>query len=619
MMGPGPHRGLTQEVERASDVRGTLIRLASYLHPFRGLLLLVSLCVLTSTFMNVIAPRLIGQGVDLLWSFFRGEVHAAVAWRRLSRTMLLMLGAYLGAWGADMGSIYLMTVVGQNVLYKLRGDIFAKLMELSLSFFDRREAGDLMSRLTNDTNVINRVLSMGLTRLVSSGLTLGGILVAMVGLNWRLALISFTVLPVMLLTTSFLSHRARWAFRRTRQTIGGVSAELEENIAGVRVAQAFSREEENLEAFRRVNAANRDANINAEQITAAFSPALDVLSTIGVALVVGYGGYLALKGLVTVGVIVAFVQYVRRFFDPIRAIAMIWANLQSAIAGAERIFELLDISAAVTDAPDAIELPPIVGEVVFEDVYFAYQPGETVLRGINLRAAPGQTVALVGPTGAGKTTIANLIARFYDVSRGRVLVDRYDVREVTLESLRRQIGIVPQDTFLFSDTVMENIRYGRLDATDEEVIQAAKLANAHDFITRLPQGYQTELTEGASNLSQGQRQLLAIARAILANPRILILDEATSSVDTRTELLIQKALGQLLKGRTSFVIAHRLSTIRHADQVLFIQDGRIVERGTHQELLAKRGAYYELYMRQFRRGERAELAHVTSGAVSQIP
>jgi len=598
---------MRQEVERASDTRRTLFRLIAYLRPFRVRLLLVGLFVLASTFLSVLAPRLIGEAVDVISRFVNHEIQADPARGAIGHTMLLLLGAYVGVWVANLGSFYVMTIVGQNVLYELRAHIFAKIQALSLNFFDQHPAGDLMSRLANDTDVINHVLGVGLTRLVSSALLLVGILIAMVALNWRLALLSFTLLPAMFFTTIFFSRRARRAFRRTRQTISGVSAELEENIAGVKVAQAFSREDENLEEFRQVSAANRDANVSAESITAAFSPTLDVLSTIGIALVVGYGGYLALSNLVTIGVIVAFLQYVRRFFEPVRAISVIWASLQSAIAGAERIFELLDTPSAIVDAPSAVELPTIVGRVAFENVCFEYKSEEPVLQDVSLVAEPGQTVALVGPTGTGKTTMINLIGRFYDVCGGQVTVDGYDVRQVTLASLRSQMGIVLQDTFLFSGTVMENIRYGRLDASDEEVIEAAKLSNAHDFVTRLPDGYQTELTEQASNLSQGQRQLISIARAVLANPRILILDEATSSVDTRTELLIQEALRGLLQGRTSFVIAHRLSTIRNADRVLFIQNGRIVERGTHKALLTKQGAYYELYMSQFRReveGER---------------
>ena len=609
----GPGGGLSREVEKASDFRSTLRRLLGYLRPYSGQISIAALLVLINTTLTVAAPGLIGRAVDLLWQFFNGEVESAVALSGLNRTMLLLLGAYAGGWAALTGSMWVMVKVGQNVLYQLRGQIFAKIQELSLSFFDQHEAGDLMSRLTNDTDVINQVLTMGLTRMFSSAMTLVGILLAMLVLNWRLALVSFSVLPIMVLSTVFFSGRARRAFRVTRKTIGGVSAELEENIAGVKVAQAFSREQANVEAFREVSAANRDANVTAESITAAFAPTLDVLATVGVAIVVGYGGYLALNGLATVGVIVAFVQYVRRFFEPVRAISMIWAGLQSAIAGAERIFELLDTPPSIVDAPDALELPAIEGRIAFEDVCFEYKPGEPVLEDVNLVAEPGQTVALVGPTGTGKTTVINLIGRFYDVCGGQVTVDGHDVRQVSRADLRAQMGIVLQDTFLFAGTVMENIRYGRLDASDEEVMEAAKLANAHDFIMRMPEGYEAELTEQGSNLSQGQRQLVSIARAVLARPRILILDEATSSVDTRTELLIQSALRELLHGRTSFVIAHRLSTIRDADQVIFIENGRIAERGTHEELLAKQGLYHDLYMSQFQSevdAEQVECAEV---------
>jgi ATP-binding cassette subfamily B multidrug efflux pump len=614
MFGGGHMRGLTQEIAKPTEVRRTLRRLLGYFRSSRGLLAAVAALILLTTTLQLAAPYLTGVAVDQFIAPGDQFRPAWLAWllpqdisrtAGLTATMVVLLGTYLLNWAATAGQFYLMTLVGQRVLLRMRTQVFQRIQTLSLTFFDRHEAGDLMSRLVNDTQVINQAFSGGVVRLASMSLSVLGIIVSMLVLNWRLALASLTGLPMMILATTIFSQRARTAFRRTRQTIGEVSAELQENIAAVREVQAFAREDANVTEFEEINAANRDANVQAQSILSAFSPALDVLSTIALAIVVGYGGYLALHEppLISVGVIVTFLLYVRRFYEPIRMIANLYTQLQAAIAGAERIFELLDTQPEITDAPDAAPLPPIQGQVEFDHVSFAYQEGEPVLRGICLEAEPGQTVALVGPTGVGKTTIISLLSRFYDVDQGAIRIDGHDVRQVTRESLRRQMGIVLQDTFLFSGTVMENIRYGRLEAGDEEVIAAARLANADQFITRLPEGYQTQLGERGHNLSQGQRQLIAIARAVLADPRILILDEATSSVDTRTEQLIQRALDELLlsKGRTSFVIAHRLSTIRNADQVLVLDRGRIVERGTHEELLAAQGLYYELYNSQFRR------------------
>ena len=605
MFGGGPmHRMRNARDEKGHDTGQALRRLAAYFEPYRLPLLGVAVLLIADTLLQLAGPYLIGRAID---QFITAGDRAG-----LTVTMLLLLAVYLGGWGTRYGEFYGMIVVGNKVIYELRACIFERIQSLSLKFFDEHEAGDLMSRLTNDVDTIGQVLNAGLVQTMGSALLIAGIVVTMIGLNWRLALATFVTLPFMFGSSMILARRARHAFRKTRRTIGSVTADLEENISGVRVAQAFAREGQNIERFNELNRANRDANVNAQGIIAAFSPTLGVLSTIGLAIVIGYGGSLALQDppLVTMGIIVSFLVYVRRFFQPIRQLAQLYAQLQSALAGAERIFELLDTQPDLTDAPDAVEMPSIVGQVELDHVSFHYKPGEPVLRDVGLVAEPGQTVALVGPTGAGKTTMVNLIGRFYDVTEGAVRIDGRDVRKVTGASLRAQMGIVLQDTFLFSGTILDNIRYGRLDAGDEEVIEAARLANADSFISHLPDGYQMELSEQGRNLSHGQRQLLSIARAILADPRLLILDEATSSVDTRTELLIQRALSQLLRGRTSFVIAHRLSTIRNADQVLVIQEGRIVERAVstpersaHQQLLDLGGEYYKLYTSQFRQEE----------------
>jgi ATP-binding cassette subfamily B protein/subfamily B ATP-binding cassette protein MsbA len=534
---------------------------------------------------------LIGRAVD--------DVLAAKDKVRLIWIVLGLLGTYLAGMLATRYQFYLMSLAGQRVLAEMRQQVMRHIHKLSLGFLERKEAGDLMSRLVNDIDVINNFFSQGLMQAVGALFGLVGVMVAMIALEWRLALATLAILPVMLMTTNLFGKVARRAFRKTRATIGDVSADLQEELGGIKVAQAFNRSDISVRRFAERNAANRDANVSANAVTSAFMPTMDVLSALDTAIVAGYGGYLAIQGAISVGVVVSFIQYVQNFFRPIQMVTQLWTTAQSALAAAERVFELLDIEPEIQDTPDAVELPKLKGQVRFENVSFSYDSDQPVLQDINLVANPGQMIAIVGPTGAGKSTLVSLLMRFYDVTSGKITLDGYDVRGVTQHSLRSQMGMVLQEPFLFSGSVQENIRYGRLDATPEEVEAAAKAANAHDFITRLLEGYATQVGERGSMLSQGQRQLISIARAILADPRILILDEATASVDTRTEVLIQKALGNLLKGRTSFVIAHRLFTVRNADLVAVVDESWIVERGTHAELLDKGGLYAELYRRQF--------------------
>ena len=524
----------------------------------------------------------------------------------LLRMVLLMLGAYVGAWLAQAGQFALMATISQRVLRDLRERLFVHLQSLSLSYFDRHPHGELMSRLTNDLDVLNRVLSQQVTQTVSGLLTLVGILVMMFVINFWLALASMIVFPIMVLFVGWVGRRTRSGFRDYQMRIGRLNGQLEEMFSGQRVIIAFGQEVRALADFDRANNEVRDVGIRAQTFAMLVPPLMGILSNANIAVLAGLGGWMVLEGLATVGTIATFYNYSRRFAAPLRQLGNLYNQLQSALAGAERVFEIIDEEPELPDRADAVELTRVEGEVDYDHVDFGYEEGVPVIKDVSLEAWPGRTFALVGPTGAGKTTLVNLLTRFYDVDEGSISIDGIDIRDVKKESLRQQLGIVLQDNFLFSESVMENIRYGRLDATDEEVVAAAKMANADQFIRRLPEGYQTELTERGENLSQGQRQLLSIARAILADPAILVLDEATSSVDTRTEMHIQEALLRLMEGRTSFVIAHRLSTIRDADRILVVRDGRIIERGNHEELLAKRGFYHELYTSQFKGRELPE-------------
>jgi ATP-binding cassette subfamily B protein len=578
--------------ECAEDTRGTLLRIWGYLKHQKWALTGTVVLVAITSGSGLVGPYLMGKAIDqfILENDMPG----------LARTALLMVGAYLVTSLGTWLQAYVMSGASQRTVRDIRKDLFAKLQTLSLRFFDQRTHGELMSRLTNDIENISMVLTMGVTQLISSVFSTVGVAIMMLLINARLALVSLFAIPMMIVLSRWVAKHARTGFRERQEHLGTLNGIIEETLTGQHVVKAFVREQAVIQDFDVANRKLQKASTRARIFAGTMGPLGGLVNNSSFAIVAGVGGWMAVQGLATVGTIASFINYARRFTRPLSQIAQLYSSIQSALAGAERVFQILDQVPELADAPAAQPLEQVQGDVVFDDVYFGYEKDVPVLKHVSMHAQAGQTIALVGPTGAGKTTIVNLMTRFYDIDSGRIAVDGLDIRQVRKADLRRQLGIVLQDTFLFSDTVMENIRYGRLDATDEEVIAAARLANADTFIHRLPQGYQTELSERGSNLSQGQRQLLAIARAILANPGILILDEATSSVDTRTEQHIQEAMLRLMEGRTSFVIAHRLSTIREADKILVIHDGEIVERGSHRELLAQEGFYHHLYMSQFK-------------------
>lgn len=575
-----------EELGKVYDHR-VATRLVRYLGPYKKLVALAFFCTIIYSITHSAGPRIIGLAIDHFIS--HGDLSG------LNLIVGLFFINSLIAVAGQYGQSVILSYVGQGVLHKLRTQMFDHLQKLSLSFFDRNEVGKLMSRVQNDVLSLQELLTSGFLNVLQDIISLFLVVYFLFSMNTRLALITLSVVPFLTLFLWMWQRMSRSAFMRVRHAIAVVNAGLQENISGVRVIQSLSRENKNTEIFDSVNEAHLDANLKAGRLSAAVQPALEIMVAIATALVIVFGGSQVLSGSLEVGELVAFTLYIQRFFEPIRELTMQYTQFQRAMVGGVRIFEVLDTEVEVDDAPKASALPPIEGEVKFDHVDFSYIEGIPVLRDVSLNVRAGETVAFVGATGAGKSTMINLINRFYDVQAGSITIDGHDLRDITQASLRSQTAIVLQDPFLFTGAIRENIRYGRLDATDEEVMEAARAVGAHDFIARLEEGYDTVLHERGSNLSVGQRQLLSFARAVLADPKILILDEATANVDTQTEVLIQQALRRLLRGRTSFVIAHRLSTVRDADRIVVLDSGKIAEEGAHQELLAAGGIYSRLY------------------------
>ena len=565
---------------------------APYVARYRGWTLASVVLMLLYTAFSLANPYLIGLAIDQYIG------HNDIRGLAIIGIVLIVVNVFM--WQAQYWQVWTMSWAGQQILYHLSSDMFTHLQRLSLSFYDRTQIGRVMSRLQSDIDVLESMLSSGILSMLSSLVSLIGIVGAMLAMNVSLALLSFTVLPIMVVIAAFWQRHAQRSFRRTRAAISMVNATLQENISGMRVIQSLVREDRNRDEFDELNAYNRDTNLEASRIAALILPLVEVVAALAIAITVLYGGLLVSRGALQVGVLVAFTLYINRFFDPIRDISQQYSQLQRAGVAAERIFQILEMPVEIVDKPGADELPQIRGEVEFRGVTFGYSRDLPVLHDLNLHIKAGQTVAIVGPTGAGKSTIAGLFARFYDVQEGAVLIDGHDVRDVTQRSLRSQIGVVLQEPFLFTGTIRDNIRYGRLDATNTEIEEAARAVGVHDLIAQLPDGYETPIRERGRNLSVGQRQLISFARALLADPRILILDEATANIDTFTELLVQQGLRRLLHGRTALVIAHRLSTIKRADSIVVLQAGQIIEQGTHTELLQRNGEYASLYAMGFR-------------------
>jgi len=587
------HNRITQDEELEKPFNmGQLKRLLAYMRPYRKEMSITLILMFVAAFCGLLGPRILQIAID---DYMVQQKYGALA--ALSAVFLAVNAVSALCMHQRVRT---MSEVGQKVLYRIRQDMFNHIQKLSFNYFDSRPAGKILVRIINDVNSLGDLLTNGIVNVLTDIATLVLMIVMLASMDYRLTLISLSVLPLMLIAILSLKKIIRHRWQAVRMKSSNMNAYLHETLSGMRVTQAYIREPETNAIFKGLSQDNRSSWMNAIHVNNLMGPFSEVIATIAVVLVYWFGVGMIDSGTVTVGVLVAFSSYVWRFWQPVNNICNFYNSILMAMASTERIFELLDTPADIYDHENAGEMPDIQGEVTFENLTFCYEPENPVLKDINFRVAPGETIALVGPTGAGKSTIVNLISRFYEPVKGRVLVDGVDINTVSMNSLRRQMGVMMQDSFIFSGTIMDNIRYGRLDASDEEVMEAARVVHADGFIREMERGYQTEVNERGSRLSQGQRQLISFARALLADPRILILDEATSSIDTETEILVQKGLEQLLKGRTSFVIAHRLSTIRNANRIMVIDDGKIKECGSHDELMKQKGEYYELYLSQYR-------------------
>ncbi len=605
--GAGPGQGRPRgpmmfppRIEAPKDYRKTLRRLLAYFGANRALIVASTVFIAAGTFLSAYQPTLIGKAIER-------DLEHSKNLPAFIYHMELLLAIIVGSWIASTVSGILMTRLSTNIVYRMREDSFARVQELSMGSFDKRGIGDFISRMTNDIEMVFNAMNNGFANMVSGMLSMLFYLVLMLVLSIPLTLVILAVVPVMGVMTGIVGKKIRSAFRKNQEWLGYLTSSIEESVTGVKAIQTFRREGAEFAKFEKVNYESQRVGVQAELISYAFMPLMNIMTSLTLGLIVGMGGYLALKStgaIVSIGLLTAFILYSQRFFEPLRQITQVYSMLQSAMAGAERLFEMMDMNPEVIEKPDALSLPDIKGVVEFNGVDFAYEEGKPVLKNIRFRTHPGQVVAIVGPTGAGKTTITNLLSRFYDVRSGSILIDGIDIRDIKLDDLRTRMGVVLQEPFFFAATIRENLLYARPDATEEQMVAAAKTANAHYFISRLPNGYASMLSERGSNLSQGERQLLGIARAILADPRILILDEATSSVDSLTEAHIQEGLIHLMKGRTSFIIAHRLSTIRNADQVLVLHNHRIIESGTHEQLINRQDGFYaKLYGMQDQKPE----------------